>query len=114
MKFLLFNWDNIESYVGIDDINNLTDDEFMKLVIEDGGRHIYDDPKAFEQAFNEELFGTATHQLRIIDDSIRINWDVIPAEEIEKFKTNFPQYRTMYKTIFLGDVPDEELFKKSS
>ena len=61
MKYLLFNWDN----VNVSDPSNLTNVEFEKLANQEGGL-IYTSTEDFESAFNAEQFSTSTHQLRIV------------------------------------------------
>jgi len=62
MKYLLWNWDNFDNLPN--DPTTITDEEFESMAKKDG--HVYESPDDFESAFNAELFGTATHQLRII------------------------------------------------
>lgn len=63
VKYLLFNWDFINS--DINDPSELTDSEFEKLASGVDGLIFYNH-EDFESAFNAELFSTITHQLRII------------------------------------------------
>ena len=64
MKYLLFNWEEIEK--SINDPSDLSDKEFEKLAIDHG--HIYNNAEDFKASFNAEIFSVHTHQLRIIEE----------------------------------------------
>lgn len=68
MKFVLFDVDNpkIGSLLS-SDMTELSDEECIELANEDG--MIFNSIEDFQADFNGEMFSTATHQLRIIDDA---------------------------------------------
>lgn len=62
MKYLLFNWETIPDI--IENPNNLSNQDFENLAKNHG--MIYETEEDFQHAFNEQLFSTDTHQLRIL------------------------------------------------
>jgi hypothetical protein len=61
MRYLLFNWDNVDN---VGDPSDLSDKEFEELANEHGT--VIESEEDFEAQFNAEMFSVHTHQLRII------------------------------------------------
>lgn len=69
MKILLFNFDDVEEEIlNISDISN---EDFEEYANREGG-FIFNSLEEFQNGFNNELFSTDTHQIRIINDEIGI------------------------------------------
>jgi hypothetical protein len=72
MKYLLFNFDTVGENLSeteidrLNDVSDLTDQEYEDLCKQDSNGLIYNSSEDFESSFNSEHFSTATHQLRII------------------------------------------------
>lgn len=70
MIFLLFDWTEVTNETN-NDLTELTDEEFYKIVKETNGFVLR--ANEFEDYFNSERINTATDQIRIIDEETFID-----------------------------------------